>query len=46
MIEPPEPPRPRRPASMWVILLAAWAVGLCVWLFYLLLFAVVVYRLF
>jgi len=44
-LEPTDPPPPRRPAKLWVILLIAWAVGLCVWVFYLLVFAIVLYRL-
>ena len=30
---------------VWIILLAAWAVGLCVWLFYLIVLAMLVFRL-
>jgi hypothetical protein len=44
-VEPVDPPRPKRPLKMWIILLAAWAVGLCVWLFYLIVFAMLVFRL-
>jgi hypothetical protein len=30
----PNPPAARRPASKWVILLAAWVIGLAVWAVY------------
>ncbi len=42
----PEEPRVRRSAGQWLLLLAVWAVGLCVWTVYVAVFFVGFLRVF
>jgi hypothetical protein len=45
-LEPSAPLRPRRPLGRWLILLVIWIVGLAVWIFYFLVIAWTVLKIF